>query len=150
MDFRPYLFCLSFYLLFVFLPPFEDNGLLFWVPGVLCRHSEVVLWNLLSTQMFFWWICRGESGLPVLFLCHLRTASRDAGLIPGWGRSSGGVHGNPLQCPCLGNPMDWGEDPSRLYKQGHKESDMTEATLHSHIALFLYYSLCSINTILDQ
>ena len=22
----------------------------------------------------FWWICRGESGLPVLFLCHLRTA----------------------------------------------------------------------------
>ena len=36
-----------------FLPPFEDNGLLFWVPDVLCRHSEVVLWNLLSVQMFF-------------------------------------------------------------------------------------------------
>ena len=28
--------------------PFEDNGLLFWVPAVLCQHSEVVLWNLLS------------------------------------------------------------------------------------------------------
>ena len=28
--------------------PFEDNGLLFWVPDVLCRHSEVVLWNLLG------------------------------------------------------------------------------------------------------
>ena len=25
--------------------------------------------------MFFWWICGGESGLPVLFLHHLRTAS---------------------------------------------------------------------------
>ena len=25
--------------------------------------------------MFFWWICWGESGLPVLFLHHLRTAS---------------------------------------------------------------------------
>ena len=24
--------------------------------------------------MFFWWICGGESGLPVLFLCYLRTA----------------------------------------------------------------------------
>ena len=24
--------------------------------------------------MLFWWICGGESGLPVLFLCHLRTA----------------------------------------------------------------------------
>ena len=39
-----YLF-LSFIL---FLPPLEDNGLLFWVPDVLCWHSEVVLWNLLS------------------------------------------------------------------------------------------------------
>ena len=26
--------------------------------------------------MFFWWICGGESGLPILFLCHLRTALR--------------------------------------------------------------------------
>ena len=37
-----------FGLLYFFQPPFEDNGLLFWVPDVLCRHSEVVLWNLLS------------------------------------------------------------------------------------------------------
>ena len=28
--------------------PFKDNGLLFWVPDILCRRSEVVLWNLLS------------------------------------------------------------------------------------------------------
>ena len=53
---------------------FEDNDLLFWVPDVLCQCWEVVLWNLLSVKMFFWWICEGESGLPVLFLCHLRTA----------------------------------------------------------------------------
>ena len=33
--------------------PTEDNGLLFWLTNVLCRHSEVVLWNLLSVQMFF-------------------------------------------------------------------------------------------------
>ena len=50
----------------------KDNGLLFWVPDVLCWHSEVVSWNLISVQMFFW-ICWGESGLPVLFLHHLRT-----------------------------------------------------------------------------
>ena len=62
-----------FYLLYFFLPPFKDNGLLFWVPDVLCQHSEVVLWNLLSVQMFFWWICGGESGLPILFLHLLRT-----------------------------------------------------------------------------
>ena len=43
---------LSLFLSFI-LPPFKGNGLLFWVPDVLCRHSEVVLWNLLSVQMFF-------------------------------------------------------------------------------------------------
>ena len=30
----------------------------------------------------------------------------DLGLIPGLGRSPGGGHGNPLQYPCLENPMD--------------------------------------------
>ena len=40
--------CLSFYLLYFFLSPFEDNGLLFRLPDVLCWHSEVVLWNLVS------------------------------------------------------------------------------------------------------
>ena len=31
---------------------------------------------------------------------------RDVGLIPGFGRSPGGGHGNPLQYFCLENPMD--------------------------------------------
>ena len=56
-------------------PPFKDNGLPLWVPDVLCQPSEVVLWNLLSVQMFFWWICGGESGLPVLFFHHLPLSS---------------------------------------------------------------------------
>ena len=47
------LLSLFFCPLYFFLPPFEDNGLLFWVPDVLCRHSEVVLWNLLGVYMFF-------------------------------------------------------------------------------------------------
>ena len=33
---------------------------------------------------------------------------REAGSIPGSGRSSGGGHGNPLQYSCLENPMDRG------------------------------------------
>ena len=32
--------------------------------------------------------------------------ARDAGLIPGWGRSPGGGHGNPFQYSCLENPKD--------------------------------------------
>ena len=31
---------------------------------------------------------------------------RDVGLIPGWGRSPVGGHGNPLQYSSLENPMD--------------------------------------------
>ena len=34
--------------------------------------------------------------------------ARDAGSIPGLGRSLGGGHGNPLQYSCLENPMDRG------------------------------------------
>ena len=42
MELHPYLFCLSFFVFYIFfLPPFEDNGLLFWVPDVLCWHSEL-------------------------------------------------------------------------------------------------------------
>ena len=33
---------------------------------------------------------------------------RDAGLIPGFGRSPGGGNGNPLQYFCLENSMDRG------------------------------------------
>ena len=33
---------------------------------------------------------------------------RDAGSIPGWGRSPGGGHGKPLQYSCLEKPMDRG------------------------------------------
>ena len=48
-DGAPCLPLLSLFLsLYFFLPPFDDNGLLFWVPDILCQHSEVVLWNLLS------------------------------------------------------------------------------------------------------
>ena len=53
MELPPYLLRLLFRLVYFFLPVFEDNDLLFWLPDVLCQHSEVVLWNLLSVEMFF-------------------------------------------------------------------------------------------------
>ena len=39
---------------------------------------------------------------------NLPANSEDAGSIPGSGRSSEEGNGNPLQCSCLGNPMDRG------------------------------------------
>ena len=39
---------------------------------------------------------------------NLPAHAGDAGSIPGSGRSLGGGNGNPLQYPCLENPMDRG------------------------------------------
>ena len=48
-DRTPSLSLLSLFLSFIFFPTsFRRVGLLFWVPDVLCQHSEVVLWNLLD------------------------------------------------------------------------------------------------------
>ena len=41
---------------------------------------------------------------------------REAGLIPGLGRSPGGGHGSPLQYSCLENPMDRGTWRSTVYR----------------------------------
>ena len=52
---------------------------------------------------------------------------RDVGSIPGFGRPSGGGHGNLLHCPCLENPIDreaWGA----MVHNGCKESDTTKVT----------------------
>ena len=52
------------------------------------------------------------SCLPQWLSCEESTCNegdaRDPGLIPGLGRSSVGVHGNPLQYSCLENPMGRG------------------------------------------
>ena len=46
------------------------------------------------------WATRDYKNLPA--------STGDEGLFPGLGRSPGGGNGNPLQCSCLGNPMDEG------------------------------------------
>ena len=53
VELPPHLLCLLFHLLYFSLPVFEDNGLLFWLPDVLCQPTEVVLWSLLGIEMFF-------------------------------------------------------------------------------------------------
>ena len=46
-----------------------------------------------------WWLSGNKS------TCNAG-ARGDSGLIPGLGRSPGGGRGNPLQYPCLENPID--------------------------------------------
>ena len=51
---------------------------------------------------------------------------RDAGSVPGLGRSPGAGHGNPLQYSCLENPMGRGAWWATVL--GVAELDVTEAT----------------------
>ena len=45
---------------------------------------------------------------------NLPAITGDPGSISGSGRSPGGGNGNPLQCSCLGNPMDRGLWPATV------------------------------------
>ena len=53
---------------------------------------------------------------------NLPSNAGDVGSVPGWGRSPGGGHGNPLQYSWLENPMDGGA----WWVHGVTESDRTE------------------------
>ena len=61
-----------------------------------------------------------------------------SGLIPGWGRSPGGGHGNPLQCSCLENPMDRGA--SRATVHGVARSWTQLSIRHIHKYDVIYYA----------
>ena len=55
---------------------------------------------------------------------NLPANAGDVGSIPKLGRSSGEGNGNPLQCSCMGNPMDQGASWTIDYGV-LKESDKT-------------------------
>jgi len=61
---------------------------------------------------------------------------RDAGSIPGSGRSPGGGYDNPLQDSCLENPMDRGAWWATVHGVA-KESSTTEATYHTCHNVFM-------------
>ena len=58
----------------------------------------------------------GASQVALMVKTHLpQQTRRDTGSIPGFGRSSGGGHGNQLQYSCLENPMDRGAWWARVH-----------------------------------
>ena len=63
----------------------------------------------MTSSLFYCCLCKGlQVALTVKNLPANTGDVRDRGSIPGWGRSPGGGHGNPLQCSCLENPMERG------------------------------------------
>ena len=62
-----------------------------------------------KTLKYFVIIYQGKGGFTGgSVVKNLLANAGDMGSIPGWGRSLGGGHGNPLQYSCLENPMDRG------------------------------------------
>ena len=76
-------------------------------------------------------VCASQIALEVKNTLANTEDMRDMGLIPGWGRSPGGGHNNPLQYSWLENLMDkgawWATQSVRV-----AESDVTEADLALH------------------
>ena len=60
---------------------------------------------------------------------------KDAALIPEFGRSPGGGHGNPLQYSCLEHPMDRRARQATVH--GAAELDMAEETWHAHTRMLV-------------
>ena len=55
--------------------------------------------------------------------------ARDVGSIPGSERSSGEGNSNPLQCSCLGNPLDRGAWPATVHGVAKSR---TQLSVHAH------------------
>ena len=70
---------------------------------------------------------------------------RDAGSIPGSGRSPGEGNGNPLQYSCLGNPRT--EEPGGLQSMG-SQTGQTER-LSGSLALSPYRASALMTSILE-
>ena len=63
--------------------------------------------------------------------------ARDVGLIPGSGKSTGGGHGNPLQCSCLENPMNRVAWQATVCRVAKTRTGLKSLTVHVCVVLFL-------------
>ena len=58
---------------------------------------------------------------------------QDLGSTPGWGRSPGGGHGDPLQCSCLKDPMDGGAWQSMVHRVTKSQTWLKSLSSHACI-----------------
>ena len=62
---------------------------------------------------------------------------RDRGLIPGSGRSPGGVSVDPLQYSCLRNPMDRGDWQAIIHSVSKSQIRLKQLRMHTHSSRFV-------------
>ena len=69
--------------------------------------------------------------------------TRDVGSIPGWGRSPGGGHGNPLQYSCLENPMDREAWQAIVHRVAKSRTRLNQLSMHGYGILVPHQGLNS-------
>ena len=101
--------------------PVEKAGVSF------CRNTEKA-WTPVKLSRYHCGLYRG--GGPWLGFGRIGKSYAEKGSIPGWGRFPGVGNGNPLQCSCLGNPMDRGASQTTVCgaaKSWHDQAHVHEA-----------------------
>ena len=88
--------------------------------------------TVLLTMGLSWWL--SSKDLPA--------TAGDSSSIPGWGRSPGGGHGNPLQYSCLGIP--WTEEPGRLQSVGSQRVRHDSNWAWARIVNYSGHAICYI------
>ena len=66
---------------------------------------------------------------------------RDVGLIPGFGRSPGGGHGNPLQYSCLENPTDRGAWRATVFRVKKSQTQLKQLSTHTQASIHKVHKL---------
>ena len=84
----------------------------------IATHSSILAWRMPQRVNTTKWLSRNS-------LVAQSVNAGDVASIPGFGRSPGGQHGNPLQNSWLENPHEQ-RNPAGCSPQGRKASDMTE------------------------
>ena len=96
------------------------------IPFLFLRLSNITFWA-------------SHVALIVKNLSASAREVKEAGLIPGSGRSPGGGHGNPLQYSCLEKPMDRGAWWATIHMVA--QSDTTEVIQHARMYNITFYLL---------
>ena len=99
---------------------------------LLCFWS---CWNTMFLGIPGGPVVRGASWVELVVKNAAANAGheRDSGSIPGWGRSPGGGHGNPLQYSCLENPTDIrGSWWATLHRVAKSQTQLKWLSTHAH------------------
>ena len=88
-----------------------------------------VCWNTPIGYILIWtfWVALVVKNPPA------HEGDRDAGSIPGSGRSPGGGHGNLLQYSCLENPKDRGAWQTRVHRVAKSWTQLRQLSTCIHI-----------------